>query len=227
MMLKKQTVWLLTMLSLVVVLSVYYVTSPEGGASDIVMTGENKDVKETDNQKADTAKEEPVAEESKDEVESKEEVAKEEPKAEATEGSEKETAVEDAKTEEFEDGGTITSSVTSEELFAELRMELDDSRSEQKEKLKSTIASSEVSAEEKSVAKDEMEALDEAAKKEHILETLIKSKGYEDALVRAEGNNVKITVKASKEHDKSSANEILLLVKDEIKNMNDVVVTFK
>ncbi len=28
-MLKKQTVWLLTMLSLVVVLSVYYVTTPE------------------------------------------------------------------------------------------------------------------------------------------------------------------------------------------------------
>ena len=227
MMLKKQTVWLLTMLSLVVVLSVYYVTSPEGGASDTVMTGENKDVKETNDQKTDTAKEEPVAEEAKDEVETKEEVAKEEPKEEASKESEKETAADDAKTEEFEDGGTITSSVTSEELFTELRMELDDSRSEQKEKLKSTIASSEVSAEEKSVAKDEMEALDEAAKKEHILETLIKSKGYEDALVRAEGNNVKITVKASKEHDKSSANEILLLVKDEIKNMNDVVVTFK
>ena len=29
MLLKKQTVWLLTMLSLVVVLSVYYLTSPE------------------------------------------------------------------------------------------------------------------------------------------------------------------------------------------------------
>ena len=30
MMLKKQTVWLLTMLSLVVVLSVYYIMSPRG-----------------------------------------------------------------------------------------------------------------------------------------------------------------------------------------------------
>jgi len=38
-MLKKQTVWLLTMLSLVVVLSVYYITSPEGGSSpDVVLT---------------------------------------------------------------------------------------------------------------------------------------------------------------------------------------------
>lgn len=35
MLLKKQTVWLLTMLSLVVVLSVYYITSPEQKGSDI------------------------------------------------------------------------------------------------------------------------------------------------------------------------------------------------
>ncbi|MFC4617952.1 SpoIIIAH-like family protein [Camelliibacillus cellulosilyticus] len=34
MVLKKQTVWLLTMLSLIVVLSVYYITSPGGSPSD-------------------------------------------------------------------------------------------------------------------------------------------------------------------------------------------------
>ncbi len=35
MLLKKQTVWLLTMLSLVVVLSVYYITSPEQKSNDL------------------------------------------------------------------------------------------------------------------------------------------------------------------------------------------------
>lgn len=35
MLLKKQTVWLLTMLSLVAVLSVYYITSPEPGKTDL------------------------------------------------------------------------------------------------------------------------------------------------------------------------------------------------
>ena len=35
MLLKKQTVWLLTMLSLVVVLSVYYITSPEQKSNDM------------------------------------------------------------------------------------------------------------------------------------------------------------------------------------------------
>ncbi|PKG25683.1 SpoIIIAH-like family protein [Niallia nealsonii] len=44
MLLKKQTVWLLTMLSLVVVLSVYYITSPE--TSNEFATGEESKAKE-------------------------------------------------------------------------------------------------------------------------------------------------------------------------------------
>ncbi|PLT29155.1 SpoIIIAH-like family protein [Peribacillus deserti] len=42
MLLKKQTVWLLTMLSLVVVLSVYYITTPQKPASDMAATEEKK-----------------------------------------------------------------------------------------------------------------------------------------------------------------------------------------
>ncbi|MBM7693258.1 stage III sporulation protein AH [Peribacillus deserti] len=42
MLLKKQTVWLLTMLSLVVVLSVYYITTPQKPASDMAVTEEKK-----------------------------------------------------------------------------------------------------------------------------------------------------------------------------------------
>ena len=44
MLLKKQTVWLLTMLSLVIVLSVYYITSPTQQATD--MAYQEKDAKE-------------------------------------------------------------------------------------------------------------------------------------------------------------------------------------
>ncbi|HEO8418703.1 SpoIIIAH-like family protein [Niallia sp. FSL W8-0635] len=40
MLLKKQTVWLLTMLSLVVVLSVYYITSPESRLNEFATTEE-------------------------------------------------------------------------------------------------------------------------------------------------------------------------------------------
>ena len=51
MLLKKQTVWLLTMLSLVVVLSVYYITSPESRLNEFATTEEynakTNDAKET------------------------------------------------------------------------------------------------------------------------------------------------------------------------------------
>lgn len=207
MMLKKQTVWLLTMLSLVVVLSVYYVTSPEGGTSDIVMTGEDEKVSENTAAEEDATNEEQPAEEGAE--------------GEGTESGEEA----EVKTEELEDG-TVISSISSDELFTDLRMQLDDQRNEMKEQLQAIVASNDASAEEKSDAYDEMEALNDAARKEMLLETLIKSKGFEDALVRADGNNVKITVK-SKEHNPSSANQIMMLVRDEMENMEDVIVTFE
>ena len=42
MLLKKQTVWLLTMLSLVVVLSVYYITSPEQQQNELAAVDESR-----------------------------------------------------------------------------------------------------------------------------------------------------------------------------------------
>ncbi|WP_226667601.1 SpoIIIAH-like family protein [Metabacillus litoralis] len=213
-MLKKQTVWLLTMLSLVVVLSVYYVTSPEDGTGNMAMTGEE--------QANDAATSEEKAEEEKPAEEGVEEGTEE-----GAEKGEEAEAEGEVQTEEFEDG-TVISSVTnaSDELFTELRLQLDDQRNELKEQLQTIVASNDASPNEKSDAYDEMEALTDAAKKESIIETLIKSKGYEDALVRADGNNVKITIKA-KEHDKSSANKIMALVSEEMDNMEDVIVTFE
>lgn len=48
MLLKKQTVWLLTMLSLVVVLSVYYITSPESQLNEFAATEEDNKAKSND-----------------------------------------------------------------------------------------------------------------------------------------------------------------------------------
>ncbi|HEU5141180.1 MAG TPA: SpoIIIAH-like family protein [Bacillales bacterium] len=60
MMLKKQTVWLLTMLSLIIVLSVYYMTSPP--ANQLAVTGTQEDQKE--DKKTEKQKEKPKSEES-------------------------------------------------------------------------------------------------------------------------------------------------------------------
>ncbi|MEC2075410.1 SpoIIIAH-like family protein [Metabacillus fastidiosus] len=209
-MLKKQTVWLLTMLSLVVVLSVYYVTSPEGGSSNMAMTDNKEPVNETEKE---MVEENNTAGSNTAEQKPAEEVKTEEQQDEI-------------KTEKMEDG-TVISSVASDELFTSIRMKVEDQRNEKKEQLQAIVANKDASAEEKNEAYDEMESLADAAAKETILETLIKSKGYEDALVRAEGNDVKITVKSKKEHNPKAANDIIALVRDEMKEMDDIAVRFE
>lgn len=191
MMLKKQTVWLLTMLSLVVVLSVYYITTPEEVKNDVALTG---------------------AEAEKGE------------KAEAVKGTEKENDNGEVTIEEAEDGTVV--SVSNDELFATMRLQLEDARSARKESLEDIVASKDVTAAEKSAARDEMNAIDEAVANEEILETFIKSNGYDDALVRIEGEKVKVTVKA-KESSASEANKIIQLVSSEMKGMKDVAVTLE
>jgi stage III sporulation protein AH len=195
MLLKKQTVWLLTMLSLVVVLSVYYVTSPENGGENLAFVEEDKET---------------TAEETK------------------TEG---ETAVEGEGTteESTEEGadGTVISSIQSDELFTALRLELNEERSKMIEELTAIVTSSDVSAEKKSEAYDKIREVEQASSKEKVIETLIlaESPEYKDVLVRADGAEVKITIKSEGKHTAASANKIIQLVKSEL-GQKQVAVTF-
>ncbi|MFD2446013.1 SpoIIIAH-like family protein [Bacillus sp. CGMCC 1.16607] len=178
MLLKKQTVWLLTMLSLVVVLSVYYITSPEQKISDLASV-EKKQEKGNE----------------KDVVSSGKEL-------------------------------NITSGIASDEVFESLRMDQEDARSQRKEELETIIASTELPKDQINDAVVEMKEINEVADKERMLETLIKTLGYDDALVRADGEDIRITVKA-KEKSQKAANDILRLVRDEIGSMEFVVVDFQ
>ncbi|MBD8070403.1 SpoIIIAH-like family protein [Bacillus sp. PS06] len=206
MLLKKQTVWLLTMLSLVVVLSVYYITSPDVTNDNLAFEQETGE--EANNETA-------TEEGSEQEVAEKEEPA--EGEGEGEEGI-------DVQIEEADDG-SLVSSVASDELFTELRMQIEDYRSQVRSDLQARVASKDVSAEEKSKAYQEMRELQDVSAKETFLEMLIKGKGYEDALVRADGPEVKITVKAE-ENSKTAANEIIRLVRSEMADLQNVVVTF-
>ncbi|MDT2045513.1 stage III sporulation protein AH [Priestia aryabhattai] len=194
MLLKKQTVWLLTMLSLVVVLSVYYMTTPESPQSNVAVV---------DQQEENTKKE----------------AGKEDAKEPAKEDTKKENA------KSTTESKTTVSNVESDELFTALRLELIDERSKLKEELQEVAASKNVSATEVSKAMDKIDQLSELAEKEAVIETLIKSKGYEDALVRADGSEVNITVKTEK-HSKAKANEIIQLVKKEL-GQKEVAVEFQ
>jgi stage III sporulation protein AH len=181
MLLKKQTVWLLTMLSLVVVLSVYYITSPEPNQGNLATVEEQE--------------ENAVNEEAVEEVES-------------------------------EDGETIISGIASDEQFEALRLDLEDARSEMKEEYQEILASTDLPVEQRNSAYEKMQELDNISQKEGTLETLIKTMGYDDALVRADGDKVRVTVKA-KEHTAAEANEIIQMVRNELGSLQAVAVTFQ
>lgn len=190
-MLKKQTVWLLTMLSLVVVLSVYYIMSPE--SKNAVQMQSEKSASDSG------------------------EVATE--KAPAKQDTKEKSGTETEK-------GTVVTETADDDLFTTYRLDLEDARSKEREELNAIVSSDDATAKEKSEAYDKMTALSEVEGTEKQLETLIKTQGYEDALVNAEGDKINITVKSDK-HSKSKATAIIDLVAKEIKTMKDVAVTFE
>ncbi|HHK5531960.1 TPA: SpoIIIAH-like family protein [Bacillus mobilis] len=203
-MLKKQTVWLLTMLSLVVVLSVYYVTTPDKMNTASPATGEKIGQEKQGTDKAVTN--EAPKETPKKETTSKETLNKETNKeTDKKESANKETSKKDANV-------TVQSS---DENFTALRMQMEDQRSEEKSRLQEVMNSAKSSATEKSKAKDNFDAITTMETKQELLETVIKSQGgYKDALVRADGTDIRVTVKAAK-HSQKEANKIIQLVRSE------------
>lgn len=203
-MLKKQTVWLLTMLSLVVVLSVYYVTTPEKMNTASPTTGEKIGQEKQGTDKA-------VTNEAPKETPKKENTSKETSNKETN----KETEKKESTTKETSKKEANVTVQSSDENFTALRMQMEDQRSEQKARLQEVMNSAKSSATEKSKAKDNFDAITTMETKQELLETVIKSQGgYKDALVRADGTDIKVTVKAAK-HSQKEANKIIQLVRSE------------
>ncbi|MEL4025479.1 SpoIIIAH-like family protein [Lysinibacillus endophyticus] len=170
---KRRTVWLLTLLSLAAVISVYYVFEP------------NRDVDLLTIFTDDTLQETTL------------------------------TSVDDKE---------ITTTTSESYLFDEMRMEKSNERSKIREQLTQKIASDQYTAEEKNEAFNEMNALIEQESSEAMLEMLIESLGYSDALVRVEDEKVAVTV-LSDEISKQQANEIIFIVRSELEDISDVSVS--
>lgn len=189
MLLKKQTVWLLTMLSLVVVLSVYYLTTPEKKPANMAATEEKQENQQTEQIKKEEAKQ-PVAK------------------------------------KESKSGATVVTQEAGDNAFEALRLEIADIRAKQREELTTVVANTDLSAEERSKAKQTIEELSDIEEKETIIESLIVAMDYDAALVRVDGKDVDITVKADKLSPKA-ANSIIQLVSKEFDDMQNVVVNFQ
>ncbi|MEH7399604.1 MULTISPECIES: SpoIIIAH-like family protein [Bacillaceae] len=182
---KKQTIWLLTMLSLVVVLSVYYVTTPDNLKTTSFMNMNNstntdsldstpKDTKKTDS-KTDTSKQ----------------------NSDTSKQNDKETASKENSTSE---------------VFLKQRMEQEDQRSQLIDEYKATVDSATASAQEKSEAFTNMNELQKLTALESDVESMIKEAGYKDALVRSDKDEVKVDVTSAKPSRKA-ANDIIQMTR--------------
>ena len=207
MLLKKQTVWLLTMLSLVVVLSVYYLTSPES----------TEETATTEQQLNNNENENAAVMDDKSESES-------EP---ATESDTKDESQTDSSVDPKTDSNEATVKITSgDEEFEALRIQIEEERAKLNEELTNKVGNTNLSTDEINKAYEAMEQLSEAKVEENILEGMIVSMNYNAALVRVDGNDVKVTVKAE-EHSPADANKIIRLVRGEIEDANDIFVDFQ
>jgi stage III sporulation protein AH len=186
MLLKKQTVWLLTMLSLVVVLSVYYVTSPENATDNVAY----EETATEGTEETTTETEEAAAE--------GEEVVVEESAEEAEEG----TVISSVASDELFTALRLEMDDQRSKLVSDLQaiMASSDISPEQKsDAYDKMIEVQEVSAKERV-----LETLIKAESDE-----------YSDVLVRADGDSVRIIVK-SQNHTPAQANKIIQLVRTEL-----------
>ncbi|MFB5662003.1 SpoIIIAH-like family protein [Alteribacillus sp. HJP-4] len=208
MVLKKQTVWLLTMISLTIVLAVYYITAPTETAEEPV---------EEEPMTAEMSEEEWIEWLAEEDIE-------EEPDAEKSKGENKEKndKAEDAASEELEVNLNDTGSA---DFFSEMRIQREEARSRMAEEYTNVIASDEVSAEEKSSAFAKKEEIQQLQQSEEMLESLIQSEGYEEAVVLTEDNNAKIIVQAE-EMSKEDAVTLNRLAGEQL-GIKDIVIGYQ
>lgn len=174
---KKRTVWMLTLLSLVAVISVYYVNEPNNMPFDGLTIFSD----ETNDQML---------------------------------------------TEETTSDESVTPVYAESALFEEIRMEVLNKRSEQRADLESRIASNEMTADQINEAYTAMDDLTVRNATEGMLEMLIRSLGYSDALVQTDAGKVDVTVIAD-ELGKTQANEIIHIVMKQWGDAKKVQVSFQ
>ncbi|KGA97905.1 hypothetical protein AJ85_03605 [Alkalihalobacillus alcalophilus ATCC 27647 = CGMCC 1.3604] len=195
MVLKKQTVWLLTMLSLIVVLSVYYILpGANGGDLAAVDTGE-MDSMENDDREAGESDKEEGDEADGDKADGDQEEA---PSDGANDADQQDSVVNVS--EVFEEAEEMEGTVANPEaadVFAMQKMSLQESRHRAEEENNNVVSSPESSPSEVSLALDKTKELQQLAQLEEELERAIQiDGGYENVLVLMSDGAVEIHVQA-------------------------------
>ncbi|GAE31873.1 SpoIIIAH-like family protein [Halalkalibacter hemicellulosilyticus] len=201
MVLKKQTVWLLTMLSLIIVLSVYYVIPTDPAQNDFAYSDEDLEGDE-------------LQDGDENEIRDQEDLELESDDVNAVLGNiadELDVAIEEGEYGEI-------STISTNEAFTTIRMEVQANRDRLKEEYTRIRASEEATAEEKADAHQLEADLHQLQNDEVILEQLILAKGFDDALVLADQEQVRVLVQ-SEDLSREQANELLQLTISQL-NLN-------
>lgn len=162
-MIKKKNLWFLTLFSLVLVLSVYYVTMP----NELLVA----------NNSSNTVKEEKVL-------------------------------------------------IDEANIIETLKSEDNNNTLEEINKLKTTIADSKTSAEDRNKAFDELKLLNQISSKEELLEEKIKNTHNLDSFIKIDGDQVRVVID-SDEHSNTLANKIMRTVQDNFDTKQYISVQFK
>lgn len=171
-MINKQNMWFLTLFSLVLVLSVYYITMP----NELLITNSSNI---TDSQASDNS----------------------------------------------EDDNTAKVSIEEASTIETLRVEADTEVQETIKELEQTLASMDISTEEKNTAYEQIKNINTNSAKEETLEELLKEKyGYE-TFVKITNNQIRV-VMGSEEGTTELANEIMRLVQEQFENKMYISVQF-
>ena len=200
-MINKQNLWFLTLFSLILVLSVYYVTMP----NDLLLTN-NGAVGSKKNEQTSVSKD------TNTDTTKNEDTKKDDMKSITTK---------DNKT----DNNTTVTIKESETLEA-LRVSLNQEREAEKTKLQSLLTNSSATSEEKNNAYEKLQEINTVTSEEATLEKKLKEKYKMSVFLKIENKEITVVVDNDK-HDTTLANNIMRSVQENFKEKRYITVQFK
>ena len=111
-------------------------------------------------------------------------------------------------------------------IIETLKSEDNNNTLEEINKLKTTIADSKTSAEDRNKAFDELKLLNQISSKEELLEEKIKNTHNLDSFIKIDGDQVRVVID-SEEHSNTLANKIMRTVQDNFDTKQYISVQFK
>lgn len=210
-MINKQNLWFLTLFSLILVLSVYYITMP----NDLLLTN-NGAVGSKKNEQTSVSKD------TNTDTTKNEDTKKGDTKSTTTkDNKDTNTTTKDNKTD---NNTTIT--IKESETLEALRVSLNQEREAEKTKLQSLLTNSSATSEEKNNAYEKLQEINTVTSEEATLEKKLKEKYKMSVFVKIENKEITVVVDNDK-HDTTLANNIMRSVQENFKEKRYITVQFK